>query len=97
MRYALWDLKEDVTNYLSGPEARIIELGGTAEASWANGMVENGADILGYVFGEFDINELAHWNYQEVTQEQALSFCLSINPDAYILANGKIAVPIEEN
>ena len=94
MRYAFWDLKEDSPNYLTGPEAKIVELGGSAEASWTNGIVEDGADILGYVTGNFDANELSHWNYREITQEEALDFCLAINPEAYILPNGKIGVPV---
>lgn len=94
MRYALWDLKEDSPNYLTGPESKIIELGGSAEASWTNGIVEDGADILGYVTGNFDANELSHWNYREISEQEALDFCLAINPEAYILPNGKIGVPV---
>lgn len=95
MRYALWNLKEDEPNYLTGPESKIVELGGAAEASWPNGRVEEGADILGYVIGNFDPAELLHWNYKEITQEEALAFCQAINPEAYLLPDGKITKPIE--
>lgn len=94
MKYALWDLVEESANYLSGPESKIAELGGFAESSWSNGMVEDGADILGYITGDFDSTELSHWNYREITQQEALKFCQSINQDAYLLPNGKIAAPL---
>lgn len=97
MRYALWDLVEDLPNYLTGPEARIVELGGQAESSWSNGFVEDGADILGYVSGDFDPAELSHWNYREITQEDALAFCQTINPEAYLLPDGKITAPVDQN
>lgn len=95
MKYALWSLKEDEPNYLTGPESKIVEMGGSAEASWTNGIVEHSADILGYVNGEFDVTELAHWDYKEISQEQALAFCQSINPEAYLLTDGRIAAPFE--
>ena len=95
MKYAFWNLVEDEPNYLTGPEPKIVELGGSAEAAWSNGMVEDGADILGYVTGNYDPAELSHWNYQEATQEEALAFCQSINPEAYLLPDGKITIPTE--
>lgn len=95
MKYAIWNLVEDAPNYLTGPESKIVELGGSAEAGWTNGNPENAADILGYVKGNFDTDELAHWNYREITQEEALAFCQAINPAAYLLPDGKITTPIE--
>lgn len=95
MKYALWDLVKDESNYLTGPEGKIIELDGTAEASWTNGIVENGADILGYVTGDFDAAELALWNYREITQLEALQFCQEIDPNAYLLEDGRIGSPIQ--
>lgn len=94
MRYALWNLVEDEPNYLSGPESKIVELGGSAESEWSNGMVEDGADILGYVYGEFDVSKLAYWHYREITQEEAVEFCQSINQQAYLLPDGKITIAI---
>lgn len=97
MRYALWDLKADLPNYLTGPEQKIYELGGFAEASWTSGEPQDGADILGYVTGDFNLTELSHWDYREITQEEALAFCQTINPEAYLLPDGKITAPILEN
>jgi hypothetical protein len=96
MKYALWDLVEDSPNYLTGPESKIAELGGRAEASWTNGIVEQGADILGYVTGDFDAEELSHWNYREVDEAEALAFCKAIDPNAYLLPDGKITTTTQE-
>lgn len=96
MKYAIWNLVVDAPNYLTGPESRIAELGGSAEAAWSNGEPEDDADILGYVYGDFDANEMSHWNYRELTQEEALDFCKTINAQAYLLEDGKIAAPIQE-
>lgn len=95
MKYAIWNLIEDTPNYLTGPEAKIVELGGSAHPTWANGAIEKGADILAYVEGNFDTDELAHWNYREITQEEALAFFQAINPEAYLLPDGKITTPME--
>lgn len=90
MRYALWNLKSEVGNYLSGPEQAIYEAGGRAETSWADGYVENGATILGYVTGDFSL-DLSSWNYREITQAEALAFCQAINSSASLLGDGRIA------
>jgi hypothetical protein len=96
MKYALWDLVEETPNYLTGPEQAIFDLGGFGEASWTNGPVEQGADILGYVTGEFDSALLLVWNYREISQADALAFAQAINPNAFITEDGKIAAPIQE-
>lgn len=96
MRYAIWDLVEDIPNYLSGPESKIVKLGGSASGAWPNGVIEHGADILGYIDGDFDPAELSHWNYREVSQAEALAFCQEINPEAYLLPDGRIVAP-EQN
>lgn len=93
MRYAFWDLIEIEPNYLIGPEPTIFDMGGRAEGAWANGQPETGADIMGYVYGNFDIAQLSAWNFREISQEEALAFCLAINPEAYLEANRKIIAP----
>jgi hypothetical protein len=96
MKYAIWNL--DITNpeNITGPEPKIAELGGHAEGGWVHGQAENGDDILGYVTGQFATDELSAWNYREITQQQALEFALEINPEAYLIEDGRIAAPIEE-
>jgi hypothetical protein len=96
MNYATWKL--DFTNpmYGTGPEERIRELGFGAEGAWVAGQVENGGMILGYVTEPQDELELTTWDFANITQAEALSFCQAINPNAYLLPDGKIAAPIEE-
>ena len=94
MKYALWNLAPESELYLSGPEETIALLGGSAEAGWTNGQVEAGADILGYVSGNFS-GDLSKWNYREITQEEALHFCLEVDASAYLLPNGRITTPLE--
>jgi hypothetical protein len=96
MKYAIWNLVAHTSQYLIGPESKIAELGGIAESSWTNGIVEQGADILGYVTGDLDAKDLSLWNYREVTQSEALEFCQDINPNAYLTKDGRISAPIQE-
>ena len=96
MRYAFWNLIEESANYFVGPESKIIELGGSAEGAWSDNSVASLGKILGYVSGNFDTAGLSGWNYEETTQAVALEFCQSINPEAYVMENGRITAPIEE-
>lgn len=89
MRYAFWNLKNQDENYLIGPEKAIKDAGGSAKASWSDGQVENGATILGYVNGDFDL-DLSAWNYREVSQEEALTFAQAIDSNAFIGDDGQI-------
>lgn len=89
MKYALWNLKLEDANYLSGPEQIIADNGGRAEGAWTDGNVENGATILGYVYGHFNI-DLSAWNYREINQIEALAFCQTINSNAFLLNDGRI-------
>ena len=96
MNYATWKLNFDDPKYGTGPEDKIAELGFTAEGGWPDGAVENGATILGYVQGEPDALELTEWNFTYLTEAQALAFCVKINPEAYLLEDGRIAAPMNE-
>lgn len=94
MNYATWKLNFTDPNYGTGPEAAIVALGGAAESSWANGPVEAGATILGYVSGPQNESALAAWHFTNISQEDALAFCSAINPEAYLLENGRIGAPM---
>lgn len=72
MRYATWNLSQIDNNYLDGPETKILEQGGLAQAIWSTGSVESGATILGKVQG--DISNCARWNLTEITRIEAESF-----------------------
>jgi hypothetical protein len=95
MNYATWKLNFTDPNYGTGPEDKIAELGFGAESSWVLGEAENGGTVLGYVTEPQNESELTAWNFTNITQTQALEFCLAINPDAYLLPDGKITAPIE--
>lgn len=94
MKYATWILKFDDPFYGTGPEETIIAQGGSAEGAYTDGDVSAGAKILGYFTGNTD--NLQRWQFQELTQGQALDFVLAINPDAYLLDDGKIAGPVPD-
>lgn len=96
MNYATWKLNFADANYGTGPEDKIAELGFGAEGAWVAGQVENGGTILGYVTEEQDESELTTWEFTNITQAEALAFCQAINPEAYLLPDGRITAPIEE-
>jgi hypothetical protein len=95
MNYATWKLNFSDPKYGTGPEDAISELGGTAEGAWVDGAAEDGATIIGYVSSPQDEVQLFTWQFQNISQEEALDYCLSINPDAYLLEDGRISAPIE--
>jgi hypothetical protein len=95
LNYALWNLNFTDPNYGTGPENKISQLGFGAEGAWSDGQVEMGSTIMGYVTEPQNELELADWNFRNITQQEALEFCLSINRDAYLLADGRITSPIE--
>jgi hypothetical protein len=95
MNYATWKLNFANPEYGTGPEDKISELGSHAEAAWVDGSVENDGLIMGYVDGPQDEIELAAWSFTNISQDDALDFCLSINEEAYLLEDGRITAPIE--
>jgi hypothetical protein len=96
MNYATWKLNFTDPNYGTGPEDKIGELGFSAEAGWVAGEVENGGTILGYVTEPVDESELTAWEVTNITEAEALEFCLALNPEAYLLPDGRIAAPYED-
>ena len=95
MNYAIWKLNFDNPKYGTGPENKIAELGSWAEASWVDGVVEENGFILGYLDGTQDEIELEPWGFQNITQEEALDFCLAINPEAFLQEDGRISSPLK--
>jgi hypothetical protein len=96
VKYATWKLNFTDPNYGTGPEAKIAELGFSAEGAWVSGAVEDGGIILGYVQGEPDASQLAKWDFSYLTETEALAFCAEINPEAYLLPDGKITIPMTD-
>ena len=95
MNYATWKLNFANPEYGTGPEQAIADLGFGAEGAWVAGVIENGGTILGYLTEPVDEAELTTWEVKNITQAEALSFCIAINPEAYLLPDGKITAPIE--
>ena len=96
MNYATWKLNFTDPNYGTGPEEKIAELGFGAEGAWTNGSVESGATILGYVTEPQDESQLTAWEFKNISELDAIEFCLAINPNAYLMSDGRITAPIEE-
>ena len=96
MNYATWKLDFTDPNYGTGPEGKITELGFGAEAAWVDGEVENRGTVMGYVTEAQDETELTTWDFANITEAEALAFCQAINPEAYLLPDGRITAPIEE-
>jgi hypothetical protein len=95
MNYATWKLNFADPNYGTGPEDKIVELGFSAEGAWVAGQVENGDTILGYVTEPQDEAELTAWDFTNITEAEALAFCQAIDPEAYLLPDGRIGTPEE--
>lgn len=96
MNYATWKLDFTDPMYGTGPEQKIAELGFAAEGAWVAGQAENRDTILGYVTEPQDESQLTTWEFTNITQAEALEFCLAINPDAYLLSDGRITAPYED-
>jgi uncharacterized protein YebE (UPF0316 family) len=96
MNYATWKLNFTDPNYGTGPEAKIADLGFGAEAAWVAGQVENDGIILGYVTEPQDESQLTAWEFKNISQLDAIEFCLAINPAAYLLPDGRITAPVQE-
>jgi hypothetical protein len=97
VNYATWKLDFTNPSYGTGPEEKVAELGFGAEASsWVAGDITNGGTILGYVTEPQDETELTTWDFANITEAEALAFCQAINPEAYLLPDGRITAPIEE-
>jgi hypothetical protein len=96
MNYATWKLNFTEPKYGYGPKDRIGELGISAEGAWVAGQVETGGFILGYVTEPQDESQLTAWEFKNISQLDAIEFCLAINPAAYLLPDGRITAPVEE-
>jgi hypothetical protein len=96
MNYATWKLNFTDPKYGTGPEYKISELGFDAESAWVAGHIEKGGTILGYVSDSVDEAQLTTWEVTNISQSEALDFCLALNSEAYLLPDGRIGAPINE-
>lgn len=95
MNYATWKLNFTDPNYGTGPEDKISELGFGAEGAWFAGEPESNGIILGYLTEAQDESQLTAWDFRNISQTEALNFCLAQNSEAYLLDDGRITAPIE--
>jgi hypothetical protein len=96
MNYATWKLNFTNPEYGTGPEDKIAKLGFGAEGAWVAGQTENNGTILGYVTEPQDESELTAWDFVNITQAEALAFCLAIDPEAILRPDGTITAPLVE-
>jgi hypothetical protein len=96
MNYATWKLNFTDPSYGTGPEDKIAELGFGAEGAWVAAQVENNGTILGYVTEPQDESELTAWEFVNITEAEALAFCIAIDPEAYLLPDGRITAPYSD-
>lgn len=96
MRYLTWNLIwPNEGEYGLGPEPIAANNGARLEASeWVTPNVEHGT-ILGYLHGDFDLTLVQPFNATELTENQALEFAQSINPEAFVADDGTIQAPSE--
>jgi hypothetical protein len=97
MNYATWKLNFTDPQYGTGPEYKIGELGFAAEGAWASGQVEDGGTILGYVTEAQDESQLTDWEFRNISELDAIEFCLAIDPTAYLLPDGRIGAEVVES
>lgn len=90
--FVKWKLNWSDSNYGTGPEQKIAELGGKANGIISSLDYKNG-EILGTIIDLTDLSELGQWNVIKITEEEALDFAKSINIDL-ILENGTIISPL---
>lgn len=95
MNYATWKLNFTDPNYGTGPEDKIAEFGFGAEGAWFAGEPENNGIILGYITQAQDESQLTAWDFRNISQIEALDFCLALNSEAYLLDDGRITAPIK--
>jgi hypothetical protein len=92
MRYLTWKLKV-FEGGLVGPEPYFLERNSLLEAGWSKTDEKETLLTLGYWSGEdFDLSELAGFDIQELTAEDALAFCKSLNVKAYFTEDNRIGV-----
>ena len=96
MNYATWKLNFANPDYGTGPEEAIADLGLGSDGAWVAGEAENAGTILGYLTEPADELQLTTWQVKNISQLEALEFCLAINPEAYLLTDGRITAPLEE-
>jgi hypothetical protein len=95
LNYATWKLNFTNPEYGTGPEDKIAKSGIEAKASWVLGQPEDGGTILGYLSEPIEESKFKAWSVTNISESEALDFCLAINEQAYLLEDGVITAPRE--
>ena len=96
MKYATWKLNFIDPEYGTGPEELIVAQGIEVSGAWSIGSVTEDGKILGYLSAEPDLEELSDWDFQMLTQAEALAVAHTENPDAEVMTDGTIGVSEQE-
>ena len=92
MIYLKWKLSGGTWG--TGPEKKIGQRGGRAEAGWA---VDDDGYRIGYLSGSADLTGLDEpWDVSEQTEAEALTFCQQFYEDAEVGVDGRISTPPPE-
>lgn len=79
MKYFTWVLNfDDNSNEGTGPESSVTQ------GTLSGGFEFLPFNIVGYGDTHTNINGLEKWQVTEITQEEALSKALSLNPECYL-------------
>lgn len=95
MKYATWKLNFSDPSYGTGPEVEIATQGGTAEGAYTSSEGSAQSTIMGYFTGS--PTGLDAWEFQEVSQAEALAFVKETYEDAFLLEDGRIGIPAPSN
>ena len=93
MKYASWNLSSIDTNYMSGPQEAVKLAGGNLVAGMSGGSPEQGSKILGYIMQDFVQVDLSTWNFQELSQHDALLLAQSWDESSFVDDDGFITAP----
>jgi hypothetical protein len=96
VKYATWKLNFIDANYGTGPEEIIVAQGIEVSGAWEIGSITEDGKILGYLSAEPDLEELSDWDFQMLTQAEALALAQTVNPEAELMEDGTIGVSEEE-
>jgi hypothetical protein len=88
MIYCKWRLSEGMWG--EGPESVVAERGGRLEAG---AYVDAAGYRVGYLTESADLSSLTDYDFSEVTEAEALTFCQQFYIEAVVLRGGMISTP----
>lgn len=92
MRYATWQFDFTNPNYGTGPEEKAKEFGGELSGLLLIGEPKGGT-LLGYILKDVADADLSNWNFQEISQNEALALAQDFYLGAFLDDEGLIVIP----